>query len=143
MPSTIPEGKAAGKIAGKTTGAASKPPPKPSGPDTHELQEIDLQGGEGLRPVTSHTTIKSTLSTSRYAVLPHGAVLEGWTDADKDELNDHVRHMLHSKRSKFKRRMKGFGQYVSKRMPRSFITHHDILTNLLQLLVFSSLYMLH
>ena len=32
-----------------------------------------------------------------------------------DELNDHVRHMLHSRRSKFKRSMKGFGQYVRKR----------------------------
>lgn len=60
-------------------------------------------------------TIDSQLSESRYAVLPHGASLEGWTKHDKAEVNDHVRHMLHSKRSKFKRTMRGFGQYVRRR----------------------------
>jgi hypothetical protein len=60
-------------------------------------------------------TIDSQLSESRYAVLPSGASLEGWTKHDKAEVNDHVRHMLHSKRSKFKRTMRGFGQYVRRR----------------------------
>jgi hypothetical protein len=68
------------------------------------------------RPDLTHTsTITSTLSVSRYAVLPHGRRLEDWTPGEKEELNDHVRHMLHSKRSKFKRAMKGFGQYVRRR----------------------------
>jgi hypothetical protein len=60
-------------------------------------------------------TIDSQLSESRYAVLPEGASLQGWTKHDKAEVNDHVRHMLHSKRSKFKRTMRGFGQYVKRR----------------------------
>jgi hypothetical protein len=60
-------------------------------------------------------TIDSRMSDSRYAVLPHGTALEGWSKEDKQELNDHVRHMLHSKRSKFKRSMRGFGQYVKRR----------------------------
>jgi hypothetical protein len=60
-------------------------------------------------------TIDSQLSESRYAVLPEGASLEGWNKHDKAEVNDHVRHMLHSKRSKFKRTMRGFGQYVKRR----------------------------
>ncbi|KAH7094987.1 hypothetical protein FB567DRAFT_17206 [Paraphoma chrysanthemicola] len=64
-------------------------------------------------------TIDSQLSESRYAVLPHGASLEGWTRQDKAEVNDHVRHMLHSKRSKFKRTMRGFGLYV--RRPLGFL----------------------
>lgn len=64
-------------------------------------------------------TIDSQLSDSRYAVLPEGASLEGWTKHDKAEVNDHVRHMLHSKRSKFKRTMRGFGQYV--RRPLGFL----------------------
>ncbi|CAJ2504936.1 Uu.00g123300.m01.CDS01 [Anthostomella pinea] len=49
-----------------------------------------------------------------HAVLPDGVSLVGWTDEEMDELNDHVRHMLHSRRSKFKRTMKAFGQYVRK-----------------------------
>lgn len=64
-------------------------------------------------------TIDSQLSESRYAVLPEGASLDGWTKRDKAEVNDHVRHMLHSKRSKFKRTMRGFGQYV--RRPLGFL----------------------
>ena len=49
-----------------------------------------------------------------YAVLPHGTSLPGWTSAEKAALNDHVRHLLHSRREKFKRGMRGFGRYVRK-----------------------------
>lgn len=59
-------------------------------------------------------TISSRLTESHYAALPHGTTLEGWSAEDKEQLDDHVRHMLHSRRAKFKRRMKGFGQYVSR-----------------------------
>ncbi|KAI3317704.1 hypothetical protein HD806DRAFT_359689 [Xylariaceae sp. AK1471] len=47
-----------------------------------------------------------------HAILPEGVSLEGWTKEEMAELNDHVRHMLHSRRSKFKRTMKAFGQYI-------------------------------
>ncbi|PHH83076.1 hypothetical protein CDD82_3611 [Ophiocordyceps australis] len=64
-------------------------------------------------------TITSRLTDSHYAALPHGKTLEGWSAADKWELDDHVRHMLHSRRARFKRIMKGFGQYV--RRPLGFL----------------------
>lgn len=67
---------------------------------------------EQLRPFSS---MSSVLAGPRYAVLPEGHELAGWTHEDFAELNDHVRHMLHSRRSKFKRAMKGFGQYIRKR----------------------------
>jgi hypothetical protein len=68
------------------------------------------------RPSLTHTsTISSTLSESRYAVLPHGETLAGWTPEEKEMLNDLVRHMLHSRRAKMKRSLKGFGQYVRRR----------------------------
>lgn len=60
-------------------------------------------------------TINSRLSDTHFAVLPHGLVLEDWSEHDKAELNDHVRHLLHSRREKFKRGWKGFKKYVSKR----------------------------
>ncbi|KAH7378697.1 hypothetical protein BKA66DRAFT_442725 [Pyrenochaeta sp. MPI-SDFR-AT-0127] len=87
--------------------------------------EAGAQAAPRLRRTESEATmatvgtIDSHLSESRYAVLPHGASLEGWTKEDKKEVNDHVRHMLHSKRSKFKRTMRGFGQYV--RRPLGFL----------------------
>lgn len=79
------------------------------------MPEIRPESGE--RPGTPSErafSITSALSESRYAVLPHGISLEGWSEEDKFELNDHVRHMMHSRRSRFKRSMKGFGKYVSK-----------------------------
>lgn len=60
-------------------------------------------------------TITSRVNERFYAVLPHGVELKGWSEEEKLELNDHVRHMLHSRRSKFSRRMRGFGQYVRRR----------------------------
>ncbi|KUJ13701.1 uncharacterized protein LY89DRAFT_708878 [Mollisia scopiformis] len=59
-------------------------------------------------------TITSNVNDRYYAVLPHGVSLAGWNEEEKLELNDHVRHMLHSKRSKFKRSMRGFRQYIKK-----------------------------
>ncbi|TVY23192.1 hypothetical protein LHYA1_G008552 [Lachnellula hyalina] len=81
----------------------------------------DLNKEEPRRPQTQRTytgatlnTISSSVNDNYYAVLPHGVSLPGWTEEEKLELNDHVRHMLHSRRSKFKRGMKGFGQYLKK-----------------------------
>lgn len=59
-------------------------------------------------------SISSNLDDTHYAVLPHGESLEGWSQEEVEMLNDHVRHMLHSRRSKFKRGLKGFGRYVSR-----------------------------
>lgn len=69
---------------------------------------------EPLRSARTGTTT-STLSDSQYAVLPDGVTLKGWTGEEKEELNDLVRHMLHSRRARFKRSMKGFWQYVRRR----------------------------
>ncbi|QSZ29524.1 hypothetical protein DSL72_004038 [Monilinia vaccinii-corymbosi] len=64
-----------------------------------------------------------------YAVLPEGINLDGWSSADKEELDDHVRHLLHSRREGFKRAMKGFGQYVRKPLG-FFVTLYAILITL-------------
>jgi hypothetical protein len=72
--------------------------------------DIELQDAG----ITRKMSISSELSDSHYAVLPHGVSLQGWADEDVAELNDHVRHMLHSKREGFRRSMRGFRQYVSK-----------------------------
>ncbi|KGO44529.1 Protein of unknown function DUF2985 [Penicillium expansum] len=67
-----------------------------------------------LQQLQSFTSMSSALRGPKYAVLPEGHGLDGWTREDYAELNDHVRHMLHSRRSKFKRSMKGFRQYIRK-----------------------------
>ncbi|KAI1053786.1 hypothetical protein LB507_007478 [Fusarium sp. FIESC RH6] len=74
---------------------------------------------EDAPPMQRSNTITSRLTDSHYAALPHGTTLEGWTPEEKAELDDHVRHMLHSRRARMKRRLKGFGQYV--RRPLGFL----------------------
>lgn len=92
------------------------PPDEEQGASTDEGEVSDETKQrptlEQLRPFSS---MSSVLAGPRYAVLPEGHELAGWTHEDFAELNDHVRHMLHSRRSKFKRAMKGFGQYIRKR----------------------------
>jgi hypothetical protein len=70
-----------------------------------------------VRPSIEHTltSVIGEGEEPRFAVLPEGSNLAGWSPEEIEELNDHVRHMLHSRRSKFKRSMKGFRKYVSKR----------------------------
>lgn len=69
-----------------------------------------------------------TPSNFEYAVLPDDEKLEGWSKLEKEELDDAVRHQLHSKRAKFKRSMKGFRQYVRRRksfpLPLTSSQHH-------------------
>ncbi|KAL4756913.1 uncharacterized protein BDW70DRAFT_120488 [Aspergillus foveolatus] len=87
---------------------------------TSTEEEEDKESAKGLEPrpplERPITNISSVLDQGEphFAVLPEGINLEGWSYQDIEELNDHVRHMLHSRRSKFKRSMKGFGKYVSK-----------------------------
>lgn len=71
--------------------------------------ELGPENSSGRR-----NSVSSQLTDSHYAVLPHGVRLEGWSEEDLDELNDYVRHLLHSRREGFKRAMRGFGKYVSK-----------------------------
>jgi len=66
-------------------------------------------------------SLSSILSEAQtqYAILPDDATLHGWTDDEVKLLNDYVRHMLHSRRSKFKQRIKAFGKYA--RRPIGFL----------------------
>ena len=105
--------------------------PQPPLPDIEKPPETDIDTDtDEARPQLTHTsTISSTLTDSHYAVLPHGTSLAGWTAEEKEELNDHVRHMLHSKRSAFSRGLKGFGQYV-RRPLGFFVTLYAVLITL-------------
>ncbi|KAF1997602.1 hypothetical protein P154DRAFT_565249 [Amniculicola lignicola CBS 123094] len=94
------------------------------GPVELEASQVDREGQkedvEQGRPnaLARQATISSVLTSMseshNYAVLPHGASLPGWTAEQKAALNDHVRHLLHSRRAKFKRTVRGFGCYVRK-----------------------------
>ncbi|KAB5582823.1 integral membrane protein [Coniochaeta sp. 2T2.1] len=88
-------------------------------PDVPETEEDEKEPGTA-EPVSRQTTLNRTYSItsqitpSHYAVLPSGKSLAGWSREDVDQLNDHVRHMLHSRRSRLKRSFRAFGMYVRK-----------------------------
>ena len=55
-----------------------------------------------------------------YAVLPAGIAWDDWSEEERSELDDYVRHLMHSRRERFRRRMRGFFQFVSRRTCLSF-----------------------
>jgi len=85
-----------------------------SAEEKSELEHPDTGTPQRFKARRTHS-LASVMSDTVYAVLPHGVSLAGWSQEDKDELNDHVRHLLHSRRAKFKRGMRGFGKYVRQR----------------------------
>lgn len=93
------------------------PEAEPS-PTTSEPAELPSREGEKPEapPVER---IPSKMEDGFYAVRPQGISFADWSDEDLDELNDHVRHMLHSRQSAMHRRLKAFGQYV--RRPLGFL----------------------
>lgn len=109
---------AARKPLPRTPSTGPLVPPK-DGQPTELMSDIEEESSHGREhlgsPLGAVPSIASVVQEEHYAVLPHGVSLEGWTDEEKQLLDDYVRHMLHSKRSKFKRSMKAFGKYVSKR----------------------------
>lgn len=106
MPPSIP---ATAGLQPSTSGVEGDPSAKPV-----EISAISDDASDEHR-LGRRTSLSSTINSHYYAVLPHGVSVDDWADEDIEELNDHVRHMLHSRRSKFKRSMKGFSQYVRKR----------------------------
>lgn len=106
------------KTGRSRAGTAASSRPASGMPAIPQGAQADAESKDGdieMRPRPSRTmSISSALSDSRYAVLPHGISLEDWSEEDKEDLDDHVRHLLHSRREGFRRSMRGFKQYISK-----------------------------
>jgi len=94
-------------------------------------------------PTRASVVIAPKPKEFKYAILPDGMTVHGWTHEDKLEIDDIVRHSLHSKRAKFKRSLKGFGKYVRRRKFYSKTGHATSANLSLKLLDCSLLYMLH
>ncbi|GAB1313729.1 hypothetical protein MFIFM68171_03939 [Madurella fahalii] len=96
----------------------SELPPMPGAfpPSKEEVIATErADGGPEQRPPSTRSpSLSSVLSQPQYAILPEHASLEGWPEDDIKMLNDYVRHMLHSRRSKVKQRLKAFVKYASR-----------------------------
>ena len=83
-------------------------------PSTETLAEPDEETAEGRPRRGRAPSLSSVLTAPQYAVLPDGVSLEGWSDEDIKLVNDHVRHMLHSRRAKVRLGLRAFRKYVKK-----------------------------
>ncbi|OCT45737.1 integral membrane protein [Cladophialophora carrionii] len=113
-PEPVKEETGMAPIQRQATGT-EEPAPEPLEEDVAPPETMQRTWSWQRRPQIERShSITSVVTDSHYAVLPHGVSLEGWSEEDKEALDDHVRHMLHSKRSKFKQRMIAFGKYIQK-----------------------------
>ena len=108
-------------IASEPTHGEHPPPQAPGEEEVGAPDGMQRTWSYQRKPQIERThSITSVVTDSHYAVLPHGVSLDGWSDDDKEALDDHVRHMMHSKRSKFKQSMAAFGKYIQKREFEAF-----------------------
>ena len=86
------------------------------------------QRGRRQRTTSTPPSIDSTLNADaesttgltqtargQYAVLPAGLDWEDWTPQERAELDDYVRHLMHSRKERFRRRARGFWQFFKRR----------------------------
>jgi len=90
-----------------------------------------LKSIAGIGDEAEKKKVDDTLKSCQYAILPDDKVLVGWTPENKEELDDRVRHMLHSRRAKMKRSLKGFRQYVRRREFLQPISFESSLTDVI------------
>ena len=102
-------------------GSRAEPPRTPTIEDIAPEDEEPTEDTVGAmvpalqRQTSRAMSITSNLNDSHYAVLPHGVSINDWSEEERAMLDDHVRHLMHSKREKFKRGWRGFRQYVRRR----------------------------
>ena len=54
-------------------------------------------------------------SAGEHAVLPDGYTWDDWTEEEREELDDYVRHLMHSKKEAGRRKWRGFLKFASRR----------------------------
>lgn len=119
VPSTLTEAQQQQEAEAAAAGGEEgreKPLPGPPAPLTQAEQDGEVQG-----PATAIETEELVLADQkyvkgRYFVLPSKLVdMTDWSDQEKADLDDYVRHLMHNKKEIFRRRMRGFGKYVRTR----------------------------
>ncbi|KZV61341.1 hypothetical protein PENSPDRAFT_619233 [Peniophora sp. CONT] len=60
------------------------------------------------------TTGLTETARGRYAILPAGLDWEDWSLQERAELDDYVRHLMHSRKERFRRRARGLWQFFKR-----------------------------
>jgi hypothetical protein len=99
----VPPATSDAALTRRASGASSS-----SSESSVSADEADMRRRERL--MRSRSTIRG-----EYAVLPPGLAWDDWSDEERAELDDHVRHLMHSKRERVRRRLRGFFKFASRR----------------------------
>jgi hypothetical protein len=79
-------------------------------------------------PVDTETTLVATevVVKGKYFVLPSKLVdMSDWTEQEKADLDDYVRHLLHNRKERLRRKWRGFKKYVSTREPLLLVIYRS------------------
>jgi hypothetical protein len=121
-PATIAEGEGDTSTGEEVTSEKPLPgPPAPLKPEEEEATQLAEEAGiiQGPATATDIETIELAQQKyvkGRYFVLPSKLVdMSDWSEQEKADLDDYVRHLLHSKKEIFRRRWRGFKKYVRTR----------------------------
>lgn len=87
-----------------------RPPAQPTRVDAEgKVQQPSTPVDTEETVVADHEVVKG-----KYFVLPSSLVdMSDWTEQEKADLDDYVRHLMHSKKEIFRRKLRGFRKYVS------------------------------
>jgi hypothetical protein len=77
-------------------------------------QPIRLSSESAVLPAEEEKPTVPPRVAGEYFVMPKTLVdgWDEWSDEEKAELDDYVRHLLHSRKERFRRSMRGFRRYV-------------------------------
>lgn len=82
-----------------------------------QAQRLDTVLEEAPEANPSHEPI----ARGKYLILPEGLVdWDKWSPDEREELDDYVRHLLHSRKWKLRRTWRGFKQYFMTRKSKLF-----------------------
>ena len=93
-------------------------PPSPPSEFTRVHSEADAEARGEAPPVETDEDVLAEVEVvkGKYFVLPTTLVdMHDWTEQEKADLDDYVRHLLHSRKEKARRTWRGFKKYVKTR----------------------------
>lgn len=106
-------------------------PPSPPSEFTRVHSEADAEALGEAPPVETDEDVLAEVEVvkGKYFVLPTTLVdMNDWTEQEKADLDDYVRHLLHSRKEKARRTWRGFKKYVKTPLGAFVTVYASLLT---------------
>lgn len=98
------------------SGEAAQPQEGTSATAGDAMREKQTGSVPSSLETASTVEMPDRIERGQYFLLPSKLVdMSGWSEEEKAELDDYVRHLMHSRKEKLRRKWRGFRKYVSTR----------------------------